>query len=88
MIQITDTIEFDETKLLSMQSSDFKEWYNKNVNILINDKLVPNSLDTFKRPISYTVIFDKFTITIYPQYIYSDQSNWACSDLQIKIIIN
>jgi len=88
MIQITGTTEFDETKLLSMQSSEFKEWYNKNVNILINDKLIPDSLDIFNRPISYTVIFDKFTITIYPQYIYSDQSSWACSDLQIKIKIN
>jgi len=88
MIQITNTIVFDETKFLSEQSSEFKDWYNKNVNILINDKIVPDSLDTFKRPISYTITIDKFNIIIYPQYIYNEQNNWSCSDFKLKIIIN
>jgi len=88
MIQITETIEFDDSKFLSEQSSDFKVWYNKNVNILINDKLNPDSLDIFNRPISYTVTVETFNIEIYPQYIYNEQSNWACSDFKIKIKIN
>ena len=85
MIQITETVQFDESKNLSQQTPEFKNWYNQNVNVLINDKLVPDILDEYNRPKSYTVQVDAFTITIYPLYIYQDQSNWACSDFQLTI---
>jgi len=85
MIKINDTVEFDESKLLSEQTQEFQAWYNENVNGLINDKLVPNSLDEYKRPKSYTVTVFSFTITIDPIYIYPDQSNWSCSDFRLTI---
>ena len=85
MIKINDTIEFDESKLLSEQTKEFQEWYNENVNGLINDTLVPDSLDEFKRPMSYIVQVDTFTVTIFPNYIYHDQSNWSCSDFYVTI---
>jgi len=84
-MKINDTIEFNESQTLSKQSTEFQVWYNQNVNVLINDKLIPDSLDRFKRPFSYTVKIESFTITIIPQYIYCDQSNWACSDFFITI---
>ena len=84
-MNITDTIQFDESKLLSEQTPEFQAWYNENVNVLINDKLAPDSLDKFKRPFTYTVYVDNFTFVICPNYIYKDQSNWACSDFQITI---
>jgi len=64
---------------------EFQTWYNDNVNVLINDTLVPDSLDIFKRPQSYTVVVEKLTIQVVPQYIYRDQSNWACSDFYLTI---
>jgi len=85
MIQITDTIEFDESKLLSEQTQEFQMWYNKNVSILINDTIVPDSLSEFKRPLSYTVTVGIFTIKIYPKYIHKEQSNWSCSDFKLEI---
>ena len=84
-MKINDTIEFNESQTLSKQSTEFQVWYNQNVNVLINDKLIPDSLDRFKRPFSYTVKIESFTITIIPQYIYRDQSNWACSDFYLTI---
>jgi len=84
-MKINNTIDFDESQTLSKQSTEFQEWYNQNVNALINDKLFPDSLDRFNRPQSYTVIVNELTIQIFPQYIYSDQSNWACSDFQLTI---
>jgi len=84
-MNITSKIKFDESKNLSGQTTEFKVWYNDNVNVLINDKFVPDMLDEFKRPKSYTVKVGTFTITILPIYIYPDQSNWACSDFQLTI---
>ncbi len=85
MINITNTILFDENLLLSKQSAEFQQWYNENVNILINDKLKPDLLDEYSRPMSYTVVVNTFQITIYPLYIYQDSSNWACRDFQLTI---
>ena len=85
MIQINDTVQFEESKNLSKQTPEFKTWYNQNVIVLINDKLVPDILDEYKRPKSYTVKVETFSITIYPLYIYNDQSNWVCSDFQLTI---
>jgi len=82
-MNITDTIMFDESKLLSEQTPEFQAWYNENVNVLINDKLVPDLMDEYKRPKSYTVVVDSFSVTILPLYIYPDQSNWACSNFQL-----
>jgi len=82
-MNITDTIMFDESKLLSEQTPEFQAWYNENVNVLINDKLVPDLMDEYKRPKSYTVVVDSFSVTILPLYIYPDQSNWACSNFKL-----
>lgn len=87
-MKILDNIEFDESKNLSKQSKEFQQWYNEKVNPLITDKLIPDRLDIYKRPLTYTVIVDSLTIVIYPQYIYKESSNWACSDFLIKININ
>jgi len=84
-MKITETIDFEENVFLSKQTTEFQEWYNDNVNVLINDTLAPDLFDIFKRPMSYTVTVGTFTITIEPKYIYSDQSNWACSDFNITI---
>ena len=83
-MKINDNIEFDENQTLSKQTPEFQSWYNQNVNVLINDKLVSDSFDEFKRPQAYTIIVGEFTIQVVPQYIYRDQSNWACSDLYLK----
>jgi len=85
-MKINDTVEFDESKNLSEQTPEFQAWYNENVNVLINDKLIPNSLDRFNRPQSYTVVVTDFTIQVVPQYIYRDQSNWSCSDFKLTVI--
>jgi len=84
-MKIADNIDFDESKNLSEQTKEFQSWYNENVNTLINDTLKPDFLDEYKRPKSYTVTVDSFSITIYPLYIYQDQSNWACRDFQLTI---
>jgi len=84
-MKINDIVEFDENQNLSKQTTEFQAWYNQNVNILINDKLVPDYLDRFNRPQSYTVVVGEFTIQVQPEYIYRDQSNWACSDFYLKI---
>jgi len=84
-MKINDIVEFDENQNLSKQTTEFQAWYNQNVNILINDKLVPDYLDRFNRPQSYTVVVGEFTIQVVPEYIYRDQSNWACSDFYLKI---
>jgi len=47
-MNITDTIMFDESKLLSEQTPEFQAWYNENVNVLINDKLVTDLMDEYK----------------------------------------
>ena len=84
-MNITGIINFDESKLLSIQTLEFKDWYNQNVSVLINDHLVPDLLDECKRPKSYTVVVESFSITIYPLYKINDQSDWGCRDFQLII---
>lgn len=84
-MKITENIEFEESKNLSEQSKEFQAWYNEKVNPLINDQLKPDLFDEYNRPKSYTVTVDSLYITIYPLYIYPDQSNWACRDFQLTI---
>jgi len=84
-MNITETIQFDESKMLSEQSPEFQQWYNEKVNALVNDKLIPDLLDEYKRPKSYTVKVDSFIVNILPIYIYPDKSNWACSDFDLII---
>lgn len=88
MIQITDTIQFDESKLLSKQTSEFQRWYNENVNPLINDKTPIDSFDEFKRPQSYAIVVGELLVDVWPQYIFPDSSNWSCSDFEILIQSN
>jgi len=85
MIQINPTIYFDESKLLSKQTPEFQAWYNENVNPLINDTLKPDILDEYKRPKSYTVTVDVFSVTIYLLYINQSSSDWRCRDFQLTI---
>mgnify|MGYP007069468500 CR=1 FL=1 len=88
-MNITDKIQFEPTHPLSKQSDDFKAWYNENIGSKINDKTPNDGFDAYKRPISYTVIFEGFKTQITPQYIFQDSSNWSCSDFKIEMeVIN
>lgn len=83
MRNLTDTIQFDESKNLSEQSPEFQAWFNEFVNPQINDRLQPDLLDQYKRPVSYTVHVDGYTITVFNLYINADQTNYACRDFQL-----
>lgn len=84
-MNINDTVEFDESKNLSEQTTKFQTWYNENVNTLISDTLVPDLLDQWNRPMSYTVKVGGFVVTIYPLYKIHEQSDWGCRDFQITL---
>jgi hypothetical protein len=81
---IAENVEFIEDLPLSKQSDEFRQWYNENINPLITlDK--KDSDDEFGRPYSFTVTFEKFTITIVWIYITDNAIDWRCSDFNIKI---
>lgn len=85
-MKITENIEFDETKpLLSEQSAEFQQWYNESISPKITDKTIPDALDEFNRPVSFTVQHENFTVTVFWLYIYEDTSNWACRNFKLKI---
>ena len=85
-MNITDKkIQFDPTQPLSKQTEEFKAWYNTNIGSKINDKTPIDSLDQYKRPISYTLQADGLSVVVSPRYIFQDSSNWACSDFHVKI---
>jgi len=67
MIQITDTVEFDETKDLESQSPEFLTWFNKEIapKITFSDGKhgIPQTcatFDEFGRPSTW--VFDKITV--------------------------
>ena len=84
-MKITDEIEFLENLPLSEQSLEFQDWYIENIGNKIDDKTIPDSLDEYDRPISFTVELDDFIVTVYWFYIYESRSNWACSKYELKI---
>ena len=84
-MKITEEIEFIEDLPLFEQSLEFQKWYMTNVSSKINDKLIPDSLDEFDRPVSFTIEQDGFLITVFWFYIYESKSNWACKRHDIKI---
>lgn len=82
---IDNKIIFDESKTLSNQNREFLDWYYKNVSVLINSTLIPDSLDEFNRPVSYTVSFESYKITISYIYKLNIKSSWECTDYNIII---
>lgn len=82
---LIDNIIFDETKPLSNQSGEFLTWYHKNISGLINSNLIPDSLDEFDRPVSYTVSFETYKITISYIYKLNLKTSWECTDYNIII---
>jgi hypothetical protein len=81
---IAENVEFIEDLPLSKQSDEFKQWYIENISTLIAlDK--KDSDDEFGRPYSFTVTFEKWTITIIWIYITDTVTDWRCSDFNIQI---
>ncbi len=85
MITISDTIEFDETKILQQQSAEFQSWLSENCLNKINDQLKPDSLDAYDRPEQYTFSVSPFTVILKPLYQTNDRSNWALTGYNILI---
>jgi len=84
LIKITDNIEFNPELNLSGQSPEFKEWFNL-VNQQITDKTVPDSLDEYDRPVSFTIQVGNLVVKVFWLYIFQEKSSWACSDFKIEI---
>ena len=85
-MNITENIQFNELEpLLSKQSDEFRAWYNENIHSKISDYTVPDSLDEYDRPFSFTLEADGFVVTTEWQYIYKTKSNWACADFKLTI---
>jgi hypothetical protein len=82
---IAENVEFIKDLPLSKQSDEFRQWYNENINSQITDKIIPDSLDDYNRPISFTLKYDVFTVKVFWVYALQDSSSWACSDFNIQI---
>lgn len=85
-MKITDEIEFIEGLLLSQQSSEFREWYNENIHSKITDKITPDAIDKYDRPVSFTIETLGLIVHVYWLYIFESQSSWACRDFKIEIL--
>ena len=72
--------------LLSQCSEELRQFVTGNIIPQINLSTVPDSLDEFNRPVSFTIEADGVKVKIVWIYIYQDVSNWACSDYQLFII--
>ena len=84
MIQITETISFDETKTIQEQSPEFQQWFSDNCPI--NDKTPVAACDEYDRPYLYEFLIDgKLNISVSPNYIFPDSSNWGISGYTISI---
>lgn len=83
---ITNEIIFDDEKKLHEQSSEFQQWYNEKIQSQITDRTIPDSLDEFDRPISFTLKADGITVKVYWIYIYQSPSSWACSEFKLEIL--
>lgn len=85
MIQITDTISYDDTKPLQEQSAEFLSWVNENVLTKINDQYQVTDFDAYHRPASYVFTTDGKTATVYPLYLTEDAHNWSISGYNLII---
>ena len=86
MIQITETIQFNDSEpLLSKQSQEFSQWYHENFHSKILEPLNPISHDDLGRPNKFENKFDGWKCTTEFIFIHKDISNWACSDFGITI---
>ena len=83
MIQLSDTVSFDETKPIQQQSSEFQKWFFENCPI--NDKTPASDYEDYGQPSKYVFTVGSFTVTVQPNYIYPDKSNWAISGYNISI---
>ena len=72
--------------LLSKCSDELRSFVTEKIIPQINLNTIPDSLDEYNRPVSFTIESDGVTIKIVWIYIYQDTSNWACSDYQLFII--
>ena len=89
MIQITDTIQYDETLSFNTQSIEFLKWYNEN----ITTKLVYNKTsvgiqpewDESDRPIQWVILVGNIIVAIKWNYIKPETSEWAKSEDTITI---
>lgn len=85
-MNITESIQFNENEpLLSKQSDELKGWYNENIHSKITDQIIPDSLDQYDRPFSFTTEAEGFKVATEWQYIHKTKSNWACSDFKLTI---
>ncbi len=84
-MEISENITFEDGLPLSKQSEEFKSWYNNNIHPKITDQTIPDSLDEYNRPVSFTLQYETFTVKVYWLYILQDASSWACSDFNLEI---
>jgi hypothetical protein len=84
LIEINNTTLFDENKLLSRQSTEFRNWYYENY---CPDILQPEpiSYDEYFRPSCYRITYNNITVTTYPIYQCACAQSWARSDFSITI---
>jgi hypothetical protein len=82
-MNITDTITFDETKLIQEQSTEFQEWFFNNCKITSETPV--DSYDEYGRPLTYVFTVTPFTVTVLINYINLEASNWANSGYTISI---
>ena len=87
-MNIAENIEFDETKLLSEQSKEFQDWYYSNINSQITDKTIPDSLDEYDRPFSFTMKHEGFSVKTIWLYKLDGKSDWGCKDFELTITRN
>ena len=83
MIQITETVSFDETKPIQQQSAEFQQWFAEHCPI--NDKTPIAAYDEYDRPGKYVFFVETLTVNVEPKYINPDRSNWAISGYNITI---
>jgi len=88
MIQLTDTVVYDEKKSFQEQTPEFMEWFLKNCPI--NDKTPITDYEEYGRPNRYDFSVDgtlngTVHVTVLPRYIFPDGHNWAISGYTISI---
>lgn len=72
--------------MLSQCSDELRAFVTEKIIPQINLNTIPDALDKYKRPVSFTLEADGVTVKVVWIYIYNDSSNWACSDYQIFIL--
>lgn len=89
MIQINETISWDETKSLPEQSQETQQWYADNVEsqLAYGKKAsgIQPKWDKHGRPMQWVVDFAAFTVVIAWEYIREESTDWARSAETITI---